>query len=280
MNAEEKHSIVCKRNAFTQLEVRRCFLTGFTLIELLVVISVIVLLMAILLPVLQKVRKQARAAVCQTNLKQWGTTLALYIEDSQGYLPFPAGYFSILRGLSFSNDDPNGPAPLNPVYTKGIAFCPMAIRSGREVPRTFRAWEFTLNGAPVRGSYGFNSWLFNIGFDPSIQTGKHTPDIFSLSGRANIPTLLDATNQQSNPFDRFGPNSLEAWGSCWGPFCINRHNGHVNGLFLDWSVRKIGLKELWTLKWNSEFDTAGPWTKAGGVQPEDWPQWMRHFKDY
>ena len=28
------------------------------------------------------------------------------------------------------------------------------------------------------------------------------------------------------------------------------------------------------------IDTAGPWTMAGGVQPEDWPQWMRGFKDY
>jgi len=65
-----------------------------------------------------------------------------------------------------------------------------------------------------------------------------------------------------------------------GGFLINRHEGHVNGLFLDWSVRKIGLKELWTLKWHADFNTAGRWTKAGGVNPEAWPQWMRKFKDY
>jgi prepilin-type processing-associated H-X9-DG protein len=63
-------------------------------------------------------------------------------------------------------------------------------------------------------------------------------------------------------------------------FCLNRHDGYVNGLFLDWSVRKIGLKELWTLKWHKNFDTRGRWTKAGGVQAEDWPEWMRRFKDY
>ena len=40
------------------------------------------------------------------------------------------------------------------------------------------------------------------------------------------------------------------------------------------------LKELWTLKWYREFDTTGPWTKAGGVQPRHWPEWMRSFKDY
>ena len=65
-----------------------------------------------------------------------------------------------------------------------------------------------------------------------------------------------------------------------GYSCINRHDGGVNCVFLDGSVRKVGLKELWTLKWHGRFDTAGPWTKRGGVRPEDWPQWMRRFKDY
>jgi hypothetical protein len=63
-------------------------------------------------------------------------------------------------------------------------------------------------------------------------------------------------------------------------FCINRHHGAVNGLFCDPSVRRVGLKELWTLKWDKEYGTAGPWTKRGGVKAEDWPQWMRRFKDY
>jgi len=73
--------------------------------------------------------------------------------------------------------------------------------------------------------------------------------------------------------------------------CLNRHNGGINMLFRDSSVRKVGLKELWTLKWDGrkfhtnkwydrKFDTSGPWTLAGGVQPEDWPEWMRGFKEY
>ncbi len=63
-------------------------------------------------------------------------------------------------------------------------------------------------------------------------------------------------------------------------FCINRHSAFVNFLFMDWSTRPVGLKELWTLKWHRAFNTAGPWTKAGGVAPADWPDWMRGFKDY
>ena len=65
-----------------------------------------------------------------------------------------------------------------------------------------------------------------------------------------------------------------------GRFCIDRHDGFVNGTFLDSSTRKIGVKELWKLKWNRNFNTAGDWTTAGGVLPSDWPDWMRNFKDY
>jgi len=58
--------------------------------------------------------------------------------------------------------------------------------------------------------------------------------------------------------------------------CIrsNRHHGGVNILFMDWSSRKVGIRELWTLKWHRTFDTAGPWTVAGSVTQEDWPRWM------
>ncbi len=62
--------------------------------------------------------------------------------------------------------------------------------------------------------------------------------------------------------------------------CINRHEGFINCLFMDWSTRKVGFKELWTLKWYRSFKTANAWTRAGGVKPSDWPQWMRAFRDY
>jgi hypothetical protein len=49
---------------------------------------------------------------------------------------------------------------------------------------------------------------------------------------------------------------------------------------MDFSTHKVGLKELWTLNWHRSFDNRNPWTKAGLVQPSDWPQWMKRFKDY
>jgi hypothetical protein len=60
---------------------------------------------------------------------------------------------------------------------------------------------------------------------------------------------------------------------------LNRHNGYVNGGFVDYSVRKLGLKELYTLKWHREFDTANQYTLAGGGDTA-WPEWLQKFKDY
>jgi prepilin-type processing-associated H-X9-DG protein len=62
--------------------------------------------------------------------------------------------------------------------------------------------------------------------------------------------------------------------------CVDRHDGFVNAVFCDWSVDSVGLKELWTLKWHRTYNTNGPWTKAGGVVPSDWPLWMNRYKDY
>jgi hypothetical protein len=63
-------------------------------------------------------------------------------------------------------------------------------------------------------------------------------------------------------------------------FAINRHEGGINVLMMDFTSRKVGVKELWTLKWHRQFNVNGPWTKAGGAQPSNWPDWMRNLKDY
>ncbi len=63
---------------------------GFTLIELLVVIAIIALLMSILMPALQRVRKQARGVACLSRLKQWGVFFAMYADDYDGR--FMAGH--------------------------------------------------------------------------------------------------------------------------------------------------------------------------------------------
>ncbi len=65
---------------------------GFTLIELLVVIAIIALLLAILMPALQRVKKQAKGVVCKNNLKQVGMGANLYALDYDLYIPRSANW--------------------------------------------------------------------------------------------------------------------------------------------------------------------------------------------
>jgi len=67
-----------KRRGFRQL-------SGFTLIELLVVVAIIGILAAILFPVFGRVREKARSASCQSNLKQIGLGVTMYIQDWDHY---------------------------------------------------------------------------------------------------------------------------------------------------------------------------------------------------
>jgi len=268
---------------------------GFTLIELLVVIAIIAVLMSILMPALSRVKDQARSVRCLAGLKQWGLIFATYVQDNEGL--FPSG--ETWQGFWWITqlEDRYQSYKKNPLWFCPSAQKPIRDELGNPIPtfNIFNAWGIytkkdhnTICNDGIAGSYGLNGYVLSTPPDPrtfegprSTQNNWRTPNV---AGANNIPLFIEALRFDLWPAETDAPADYEfaAWSGMnhMARCCINRHKGFVNCLFLDFSARKVGLKELWILKWHKKFNIAGPWTTAGGVQPTDWPQWLQPFKDY
>lgn len=241
---------------------------GFTLIELLVVIAIIALLLAILMPALQRVRKQARTVACLSNLKQWGLIFSMYTDEHDGV--FEAG---LTRPHHWT-------MTMKPYYgsDKKLFYCPSATRHIDEVGKwgNDTAWVFN-SGAKEGvdyGSYGVNGFV-----ETNIRQGeqKHWKTK-NVGGAGHIPLFQDANRLDGWPEAWDEPPSFDGEfntgeGNNMRRFCMNRHDGFVGCLFLDFSARKVGLKELWQLKWHREW--VDDMARTGLPV---WPDWMKRYK--
>ena len=156
-----------------------------------------------------------------------------------------------------------------------------------EIGETSSLWPWVIGGH--YGSYGWNSWVC----DPPIEGEEETyyswidPEKYNwrkafVKGGGNIPLLGD--HQWIDCWPEHTNEPPEWHGAPWdygdqmARICIDRHDGTVNWVFVDYSVRKIGLKQLWKLKWNRRFRMdEGPTPAQFDAHGDGW---MKKYKDY
>jgi len=268
---------------------------GFCRRDILVALACVIFLVTNLGLIGSTGRRRAKEAVCLSNIREWGAIAEGHTQDNNGY---------------FWASDPGTPCYWWIKYLEEeykdwkrnrIWFCPeggepMIDEYGNYSPSLtiFNAWGiYTGSGLGpngISGSYGLNGYVLTprpLGGGAtkyeggvSVTNGWKTPYV---AGADNVPVFLDSLRFDVWPRETEAPAASEhqAWTlSSMARCCINRHSGATNCLFMDWSARKVGLKELWKLKWHRQFNTDGPWTQAGGVRPTYWPAWIRSFKDY
>ncbi len=142
---------------------------GFTLIELLVVIGVLAILAALLFPVFQSSRNQAKSAVCVSNLHQIGVAISVYGSDYDDHLPYAADaldqyacerdpeIYGELYVNFYSNAKTFTTVMTTYVREREVFHCPLDLYTAEDIERTaskYRSWfeEF-------KSSYEYNDGL-------------------------------------------------------------------------------------------------------------------------
>lgn len=236
---------------------------AFTLIELLVVIAIIALLLAILMPSLKKVKRQAQGVVCKAHVRQWALSYQLYAEQNDDKLALTAWGGNVNNSYT---------EVLRPFYDDidKIRYCPVAAKmptspnwgSDRIRGDTFEAWWLNptafgwMNDDDLGlGSYGENYRIRSPegSDDPAMYWGTITS-----KGAYDIPMFTDAKwhnfapDNGQNPPTGPGFYDLGQWDWIYCAL-MRRHGDGINVAFMDMSARHVRAEHLWTLKWHPQY---------------------------
>ena len=180
---------------------RSARLTGFTLIELLVVIAIIAILAAILFPVFQKVRENARRVQCASNSRQIGLGAMQYTQDNDETFPIAWGAGTMTNSW-FESTDP---------YIKGGVVQKIHADGTREIDwqRTGGVWHCPDdNDQPNNSGVGItgNANLLGAPGHPAKSLAAISrPSELLFASDTNKPYFGGSVNQTGTDFIRVEP---------------------------------------------------------------------------
>ncbi len=236
--------------------------TAFTLIELLVVIAIIALLLAILVPGLQKAKESAKKIVCRTNIRSLSLGFRLYAEKNDGKV---FGYGSEGKHNLWLLQMKDQVGDIDKVrYCPTTKLNPQNGYANGSAKLTW-IWPFDVDELE-HGSYGFNGHLYSdTGSSSSWNNANPT-------NSASIPLFADCMWVDSWPSDGDTCSAdLDLNEGSMGPmmsrFLINRHGDEINVGFIDNHQESVKLEMLWSLKWSKSFQTKGVMTRTPSGKP-------------